>query len=142
MRVRHTPGRDRRLFGEERVAMAVLTFRVTEEGIVIPRAAAGRLGCRPGTWAAIEVHPLPSSEEIIGRALHHILHHLGDAVYVEDPVCVEDGWRLALKVKGRQGTFGHLFLTPDGDVVPSRSTSGEELEEALRAACAQDPSVV
>jgi len=120
--------------------MAVMALRVTEDGIVIPSATIEHLGYRPGSWAAVEVHPLPSSEELQDRALYYILHHLGDAVYVGEPVREEDGWRLPLKVKGRRGTYGHLFLSLLGEVVESRSTSAAELEEALRAPRARHPA--
>ncbi len=113
--------------------MAAVTVPVTEAGITVPSAATELLGCRPGGWATVEIRPLPSSEELQDLALYYILHHLGDAVLVGEPAWTGDGWRLPLKVKGREGTFGHILLSPEGEVVEARSTSGVELEEALRA---------
>lgn len=62
------------------------------------------------------------------------MHHLGDAVYVDEPVWLGDAWKLPLRVKGLEGIFGHLILSPDGQVVEARSTSRMELREASRAA--------
>ena len=121
--------------------MQSITLPVTDEGIVIPRAAARLLGFRSGDWAEVQVRPLPSSEELKDKALYYAMHHLGDAVFVGEPEWADDGWRLPLRVRNREGIFGVLFLSPEGgDVVEARSTSLMELLEALRAAGADDPS--
>ena len=113
--------------------MASVTVPVTEAGIVLPRSTTQLLGCRVGDWARVEVKTLPSAYELKGKALYHILHHLGDAVCVGDPVWVDEGWRLDLGVKGRKGVYGQLLLAPDGEVIEERSTSRAELLETLDA---------
>ncbi|MBI3945500.1 MAG: hypothetical protein HY321_06260 [Armatimonadetes bacterium] len=119
--------------------MAVITVPVTEEGIVISGETAQALGCRTGSLAEVEIRVLPSAEEIQDRALYYIVHHLGDAVYVGDPIWLSDAWKLPLKVKGLEGVFGHLILSPRGEVIEARSTSRMELREAIRAARANLP---
>lgn len=113
--------------------MATITLPMTEEGIVIPRSAANLLGLRLGDWAEVELHPLPSSHELRRKAIIYALHHLGDAVCVDDPVWVDDGWQLSLRVKGRAGSYGSIILSPKGEVVRARSTSRMELLQALNA---------
>jgi hypothetical protein len=113
--------------------MATVTLPVTEQGIVIPRSTANLLGCRLGGWAEVEVRPLPASEDLKKKAVLYALHHLGDAVCVEDPVWVDEGWRLNLRIKGRSGTYGYIFFSPQGEVVRARSTSRMELLHALNA---------
>jgi hypothetical protein len=125
--------------GKGVVGVATLTLPVTDEGIVIPVAAAQLLGYRAGDWVQVEVAGLPSTEELKDKALYYILHHLGDAVYVDDPVWADGAWMLPLRVKGRSGTFGQLFLSPEGEVLVERSTSPMELEEALDAADSAAP---
>ena len=120
--------------------MQSITVPVTDEGIVIPRSLARLLGFRAGDWAEVQVSPLPSSEELKDKALYYAMHHLGDAVFVDEPVWADDGWRLPLRVRHHEGTFGELFLSPRGEVVEARSTSLMELLEALRAAGADHPS--
>jgi hypothetical protein len=116
--------------------MAVVTIEVTEEGIRIPISAAALFGCRVGDRAEVEVRPLPSAEELRRVALHYAAHRLGDAVFVGDPSWVGDGWVLPLRVRHREGDFGHLFMSPDGAIVESRSTPRTELMRAVDAASA------
>jgi len=113
--------------------MATVTLPVTEHGIVIPRSTANLLGCRLGGWAAIEVRPLPSSEELKKKAVLYALHNLGDALCVDDPVWVDDGWRLNIRIKGRRGTYGYVSCSVDGEVDGARSTSIMELLHSLNA---------
>ncbi len=113
--------------------MATVTLPVTEEGIVIPRSTANLMGCRLGDWAEVEVHPLPSPEEIRRKAAIYALHNLGDAVSVDAPVWVDDGWRLRIGVKGRSNAYGHIFVSPQGEVIRARTTSRMELLQVLNA---------
>lgn len=113
--------------------MATVTLPVTEDGIVIPRSTAHLLGCRAGGWVEVDVRPLPSDDELRRKAISYALRHLGDAVCVGDPVWVDDGWQLDIRIKGRQGTYGRIFLSPRGEVVPARTTSRLELLQALNA---------
>ena len=82
---------------------------------------------------------MPTPDDLRDKALYYLWHRVGDAVYVGDPVRIDEGWSLPLLVKGRRGTFGQIFLTPEGDVVESRSTSASELDEALSASGDADP---
>jgi hypothetical protein len=113
------------------LSVPTLAVPVTEEGITVPRATALALGLRAGHWARLEVEALPSSEELRASALRYVIHHLGDGVYPAEPVWIDDGWQLGLRVKGREGVYGHLVLTPEGEVVQHRSSTRSELLEAL-----------
>lgn len=112
--------------------MSVLTLPVTE-GIVIPSSTAELLGCPPGGWVEIEVRPLPSPEELRNKALHYAARRLGDAVFPGEPIWTGDGWRLPLRVRHHEGTFGQILLSREGEVVEERTTSRKELVEALDA---------
>ncbi len=114
--------------------MAAITVPLTEEGTAVPSTVIQLLGGHTGDWAEIEVRVLPSAEDLEDKALYYIAHHLGDAVFVGQPELIGDAWRLPLRVKGLDGTFGQIVLTSNGEVIEARTTSRMELREAIRAA--------
>lgn len=113
--------------------MPTLTLPVTEHGVCIPSATAELLGCPRGGWVEVEVRALPSPEELRNKALRYAARRLGEAVFTDAPVWTGDGWRLPLRVRHHAATFGQVFISRDGEIDESRTTSRAELLEALDA---------
>lgn len=113
--------------------MAVVSVRMTENGLQLPEEAVRELGLKPGDEANLEIRMLPDAQAIRHKAMYHCWRSLGDAVGAEPPIWDGDVWTVSLKVKGRSGTYGELTLTAQGDVIPERSSTKQDVLEALDA---------
>ena len=113
--------------------MPTVTVPVTDEGIRIPSVTVANLGYRVGDLTHVELRPVPDAEELQDKTLPYVFRHCGDAVHGEAPVWVGDGWRSDLKIRGQRGSFGRLFLSPEGHVEERRSSTRAEMPEAVDA---------
>ena len=114
--------------------MPVICVRVTEDGFEVPSQLARELGLRPGEEARVEIRRAPDAETVRSAALRYAWRRLGDAVGVEEPEWNGEVWNVPLKVRGRVGVAGMLTLSPDGQVIPERSTRKGDLLEKIHAA--------
>jgi len=120
--------------------MAVVTVEVAEDGLRLSSDTIRELGLQPGQKARVEIRYLPDAQAIRHAAMRYAWRKLGDAVGIAEPVWDGEVWKAGLWVRGREGVFGELCLTEAGEVVIERSTSKQQLHEALHAASAHSPS--
>jgi len=111
--------------------MAVVSVQVTEHGFRLSEESVRELGLQPGEEVRLDIRRVADAQTVETSALRYIWRKLGDAVGVAPPVWNGNGWTVPLWVKGRQGTFGELVLSPAGEVLAERSTSKQQLLAAL-----------
>ena len=114
--------------------MALIMVRVTEGGLEISEAALQELGLRPGTEAQVEIRHIPGATEIRHAAMRYCWRKLGDAVGAELPTWDGETWSVLLKVKGHRGIFGRLVFSREGEVLVERSSTRQDLLDAVHAA--------
>jgi hypothetical protein len=66
-----------------------------------------------------------------GLAAEWVSHHMGDATTMAWPEPLDDGWLVRLGVAGHGENLGQLVLDADGRVIPHRTTSRQEILEAI-----------
>jgi hypothetical protein len=92
-----------------------------------------QLGLKPGEEVRLEIRPAPDALAVRHAAIRHAWRRLGDAVGTGEPAWNGEVWTVPLWVKGHQGVFGQLVFSPEGEVLPDRSTTKEQLLEVLPA---------
>jgi hypothetical protein len=116
--------------------------KVDRQGIHIPLPFVEQYGLLPGAEVIVEFGPdgiflTPAEltlEKIETQALRLLLRKLGDAVQVKtypesDPERTRDVWRVDVYASDAKLLLGHLFYTPDGEMLPERSTSFEAMRQ-------------
>lgn len=119
--------------------MPIILVSVTDNGFHVSDELARQLGLEAGQTARIEIRKAPDSEAIRHAAMRHCWRRLGDAVGAGEPSWENGVWSVPLKVRGRTGTFGQLVLSEDGQIIPERSTSKQELRSRVDASGANPP---
>lgn len=114
--------------------MPVISITVTEDGFHVPGALARQLGLEPGQQARVAIRKAPDAADVQDRAKAYCWRFLGDAIGAGEPVWNGEFWTVPLLVRDRGTAIGRLLFTGEGDVVPERSSTKEQLLETLGAA--------
>jgi hypothetical protein len=117
--------------------MAVLSVRVTEEGVSVPEGVLRDLGLEPGDNALVEVRKAPDAATIAALAKHYAWRSLGDALGIGEPQWDGEVWRAPVFARGVDEAIGHLTLSAEGQVLAERSSDKKELLESFDAARAR-----
>ena len=117
--------------------MAKVAVTVEEDGIRIPLDAIQHMGLRPGDATCLNVSIASEAEAIQRAGMVYCWHRLGDALGVSLPVKQGEVWISELRLRSLPEPVGRLIYSRDGAVLPERSSSKQEIHEAIDAARAK-----
>jgi hypothetical protein len=117
--------------------MSTVAVKVEEDGIRIPLDTVRDLGLEPGDLACLQLSVKSEAEPIQRAGMYYCWRKLGDALGVTMPVRQGDVWVSKLRMRDLPEPVGHLTYSADGSVLPERSSSKQEIHEAIDAARAK-----
>jgi hypothetical protein len=120
--------------GKGELKMAKIAVKVEEDGIRIPLDAIQHLGLKPGDATCLNLSIASEAEAIQRAGMYYCWRKLGDALGVSLPIKQGDVWISELRLRSLPEPVGRLIYSADGAVLPDRSSSKQEIHEAIDAA--------
>ena len=114
--------------------MSLVSVKVEQDEVRIPLADLSDLGLRPGQTAHLHISVESEAERIRRAGMYFCWRKLGDALGVGLPVRQGDHWVSNLLMRDLPEPVGTLIYDLDGNVIPERSSSKQQLIETIDAA--------